>query len=430
MSIFLMMMAVFLVFVFLGIPVSFSIGLSTVAAVLAKGMPLAFVSQMAFTGLDSYTYLAIPMFILDFLCIHPFNDGNGRMSRLVNFAASLVGNIHGGLGIITVLACAFFAAISGSSPGTVAAVGAMMIPPMVEKGYDRDFSAALTASAGSLGVLIPPSIPMVLYCIAGEVSIGEMFMAGFIPGFLMTAALALTYVISKKNGYKSDEGEFEWKKVAASFKEAIWPLLAPVIILGGIYSGIFTPTEAAVVVVVYSMFVGLFITKELKVSDLPGILYKGAVTAGTTVFILAFAMAFSRYLTLNQIPQLIGSVILGITGNVHVILILFVLLCFVTGTFLETASQVLIYTPLFLPTLKGLGVSPLHFGILLTVGTMLGMMTPPVGINLFVAQGISGAKISKMTKAILPFLFVMLFVQILFVFFPGFSTFLPGLFSK
>ena len=151
----------------------------------------------------------------------------------------------------------------------------MMIPPMVEKGYDRDFSAALTASAGSLGVLIPPSIPMVLYCIAGEVSIGEMFMAGFIPGFLMTAALALTtYVISKKNGYKSDEGEFEWKKVAASFKEAIWPLLAPVIILGGIYSGIFTPTEAAVVVVVYSMFVGLFITKELKVSDLPGILYK------------------------------------------------------------------------------------------------------------------------------------------------------------
>ena len=427
MSIFLMMMAVFLVFVFLGIPVSFSIGLSTVAAVLAKGMPLAFVSQMAFTGLDSYTYLAIPMFILAGYLM----ETGGLSKRLVNFAASLVGNIHGGLGIITVLACAFFAAISGSSPGTVAAVGAMMIPPMVEKGYDRDFSAALTASAGSLGVLIPPSIPMVLYCIAGEVSIGEMFMAGFIPGFLMTAALALTtYVISKKNGYKSDEGEFEWKKVAASFKEAIWPLLAPVIILGGIYSGIFTPTEAAVVVVVYSMFVGLFITKELKVSDLPCILYKGAVTAGTTVFILAFAMAFSRYLTLNQIPQLIGSVILGITGNVHVILILFVLLCFVTGTFLETASQVLIYTPLFLPTLKGLGVSPLHFGILLTVGTMLGMMTPPVGINLFVAQGISGAKISKMTKAILPFLFVMLFVQILFVFFPGFSTFLPGLFSK
>ena len=397
MSIFLMMMAVFLVFVFLGIPVSFSIGLSTVAAVLAKGMPLAFVSQMAFTGLDSYTYLAIPMFILAGYLM----ETGGLSKRLVNFVASLVGNIHGGLGIITVLACAFFAAISGSSPGTVAAVGAMMIPPMVEKGYDRDFSAALTASAGSLGVLIPPSIPMVLYCIAGEVSIGEMFMAGFIPGFLMTAALALTtYVISKKNGYKSDEGEFEWKKVAASFKEAIWPLLA------------------------------LFITKELKVSDLPGILYKGAVTAGTTVFILAFAMAFSRYLTLNQIPQLIGSVILGITGNVHVILILFVLLCFVTGTFLETASQVLIYTPLFLPTLKGLGVSPLHFGILLTVGTMLGMMTPPVGINLFVAQGISGAKISKMTKAILPFLFVMLFVQILFVFFPGFSTFLPGLFSK
>ena len=310
-----------------------------------------------------------PMFILAGYLM----ETGGLSKRLVNFAASLVGNIHGGLGIITVLACAFFAAISGSSPGTVAAVGAMMIPPMVEKGYDRDFSAALTASAGSLGVLIPPSIPMVLYCIAGEVSIGEMFMAGFIPGFLMTAALALTtYVISKRMDTSLMRENLSGRRWLPVLRRQSGLSLPPVIILGGIYSGIFTPTEAAVVVVVYSMFVGLFITKELKVSDLPGILYKGAVTAGTTVFILAFAMAFSRYLTLNQIPQLIGSVILGITGNVHVILILFVLLCFVTGTFLETASQVLIYTPLFLPTLKGLGVSPLHFGILLTVGDHAG----------------------------------------------------------
>ncbi len=427
MSIFLMMMAVFLVFVFLGIPVSFSIGLSTVAAVLAKGMPLAFVSQMAFTGLDSYTYLAIPMFILAGYLM----ETGGLSKRLVNFAASLVGNIHGGLGIITVLACAFFAAISGSSPGTVAAVGAMMIPPMVEKGYDRDFSAALTASAGSLGVLIPPSIPMVLYCIAGEVSIGEMFMAGFIPGFLMTAALALTtYVISKKNGYKSDEGEFEWKKVAASFKEAIWPLLAPVIILGGIYTGVFTPTESAAIACIYGLVVGIFCYRELRLKDLKQVLISSATSSAMVMIIIACAGLFGMVMTREQIPAKVAAFMIEIAGNKYVFLLLVNILLLIVGCFLETASQVLIYTPLFLPTLKGLGVSPLHFGILLTVGTMLGMMTPPVGINLFVAQGISGAKISKMTKAILPFLFVMLFVQILFVFFPGFSTFLPGLFSK
>ena len=231
MTVFALIMAAFLVLVFLGIPVSFSIGIATMSGVILNGMPLSFMSQLAFTGLDSYTYIAIPMFILSGYLM----ETGGLSKRLMHFASSLVGNVHGGLGIIAVLFCTFFAAISGSSPGTVAAVGAMMIPPMVEKRYDRDFSAALVASAGSLGVLIPPSIPMVLYCIAGEVSIGEMFMAGFLPGFLMAAALAATtYVISRKNGYRSDEGSFSWKRVGASLKEAIWPLLSPVIILGGI----------------------------------------------------------------------------------------------------------------------------------------------------------------------------------------------------
>lgn len=424
MTIFAVMMAIFLIFVFLGIPISFSIGISTMVAVIVRGMPMAFISQMAFTGLDSYTYIAIPMFILSGYLM----ETGGLSKRLMNFASSLVGNIYGGLGIIAVLFCTFFAAISGSSPGTVAAVGAMMVPPMVEKKYDRDFCGALIASSGSLGVLIPPSIPMVLYCIAGEVSIGDMFMAGFIPGFIMAAALAITtYVISRKKGYRSDEGTFSWSKVGVSFKEAIWPLLSPVIILGGIYSGIFTATEAAVVVVVYSLFVGLFVTKELKFGAIPGILYKTAVTSGTTVFILAFAIAFSRYLTINNIPRIIGAAILNISSNPYVLLSMFCVLVLITGTFLETASQILIYTPLFLPPLKSLGVSPLQFGIVLTVGTMLGMMTPPVGINLFVAQGVSGATLDRMTKKIIPFLVIMFAVQILLVLFPGISTFLPNL---
>ena len=424
MSTFIMMMVVFLALVFLGVPVSFSIGISTMAGVLTTGMPLAFMSQLAFTGLDSYTYIAIPMFIRSGYLM----ETGGLSKRLMHFASSLVGNVHGGLGIIAVLFCTFFAAISGSSPGTVAAVGAMMVPPMVEKHYDRDFSAALIASAGSLGVLIPPSIPMVLYCIAGEVSIGEMFMAGFIPGFIMAAALAATtYIIAKKNGYRSDEGRFSWRRAGDSFRQAIWPLLSPVIILGGIYSGIFTATEAAVVAVIYSLIIGLFVTKELRMKDLPELLYKTAVTSGTTVFILAFAIAFSRYLTIQSIPKMVGELILGISSNPYVLLTLFAVLVLITGTFLETASQVLIYTPLFLPPLMSMGVSPLQFGVVLTVGTMLGMMTPPVGINLFVAQGVSGAKLSGMTRKIIPFLLVMFAVQLVLVFVPWISTFLPDL---
>lgn len=424
MSTFIMMMVVFLALVFLGVPVSFSIGISTMAGVLTTGMPLAFMSQLAFTGLDSYTYIAIPMFILSGYLM----ETGGLSKRLMHFASSLVGNVHGGLGIIAVLFCTFFAAISGSSPGTVAAVGAMMVPPMVEKHYDRDFSAALIASAGSLGVLIPPSIPMVLYCIAGEVSIGEMFMAGFIPGFIMAAALAATtYIIAKKNGYRSDEGRFSWRRAGDSFRQAIWPLLSPVIILGGIYSGIFTATEAAVVAVIYSLIIGLFVTKELRMKDLPELLYKTAVTSGTTVFILAFAIAFSRYLTIQSIPKMVGELILGISSNPYVLLTLFAVLVLITGTFLETASQVLIYTPLFLPPLMSMGVSPLQFGVVLTVGTMLGMMTQPVGINLFVAQGVSGAKLSGMTRKIIPFLLVMFAVQLVLVFVPWMSTFLPDL---
>lgn len=424
MSTFIMMMVVFLALVFLGVPVSFSIGISTMAGVLTTGMPLAFMSQLAFTGLDSYTYIAIPMFILSGYLM----ETGGLSKRLMHFASSLVGNVHGGLGIIAVLFCTFFAAISGSSPGTVAAVGAMMVPPMVEKHYDRDFSAALIASAGSLGVLIPPSIPMVLYCIAGEVSIGEMFMAGFIPGFIMAAALAATtYIIAKKNGYRSDEGRFSWRWAGDSFRQAIWPLLSPVVILGGIYSGIFTATEAAVVAVIYSLIIGLFVTKELRMKDLPELLYKTAVTSGTTVFILAFAIAFSRYLTIQSIPKMVGELILGISSNPYVLLTLFAVLVLITGTFLETASQVLIYTPLFLPPLMSMGVSPLQFGVVLTVGTMLGMMTPPVGINLFVVQGVSGAKLSGMTRKIIPFLLVMFAVQLVLVFVPWISTFLPDL---
>lgn len=424
MEIFGIMMLVFVVTIFIGVPIAISIGIAVLTALYMAGIPVTFISQIAFSGLDGYTFLAIPMFIL----VGCLMETGGLSKKLVAFASSLIGNVHGGLGIVTVVACMFFAAISGSSPATVAAIGSMMIPSMVEKGYDKDFSGALTASAGSLGVLIPPSIPMILYAVTAEVSVGDMFLAGFIPGAMIGGALILTvYIISRKKGYRSNEGKFEFKKARKAFWEAKWALFTPVLILGGIYSGIFTATEAAVVAVIYSFLVGKFIHKEIKWSDLKNVLCNAAVTTGSVVVILGFATAFARYLTISGIPRMLGNAILSVTDNPQIILALFVFLIFFTGMFIETAAQIFIYTPLFLPVLKELGVDPIHFGIILVIGTEIGMITPPVGVNLFVAQGITGSSIISLSKKLMPFLLSMLIIHMLLTFIPGLVTFIPNL---
>lgn len=421
---FFFMMAFFMMALIIGLPIAISIGIGIMAALLRDGIPLEFVAQMCFSGLDNYTYLAIPMFILTGYLM----ETGGLSQRLVNFASSLVGNMAGGLGIVTVVACMFFAAISGSSPATVAAIGSMMVPSMIRRGYSPEFSGALSAASGSLGILIPPSIPMIIFAVTAEVSIGEIFTAGFVPGALVGCGLMLTvYIISKKRGYRGEDQAFNKARVLHTFKEAIWALLTPVIILGGIYSGAFTPTEAAVVAVVYALLVGLFIHCELKIKDLPNIFINAAVTTGSVIIILGFATAFARYITIQQVPQLIGKAILAYTTDPTLILCIFVLLILFTGMFIETAAQILIYTPLFLPILVELGVSPIHFGIILVIGTELGLITPPVGVNLFVAQGITGTSIGKLTRSIMPFLLSMLICQLLLVFFPKLVTFVPDL---
>lgn len=421
---FFFMMAFFMGALLIGMPIAISIGIGIMAALLRDGVPLEFIAQMCFSGLDNYTYLAIPMFILTGYLM----ETGGLSKRLVNFASSIVGNMAGGLGIVTVVACMFFAAISGSSPATVAAIGSMMVPSMVRRGYSPEFSGALSAASGSLGILIPPSIPMIIYAVTAEVSIGEMFTAGFVPGALVGLGLMLTvYIISKKRGYRGEDEPFAMSRVLSSLKEAVWALLTPVIILGGIYSGMFTPTEAAVVAVVYALLVGLLVHRELKLSDLPGIFINATVTTGSVIIILGFATAFARYITIQQVPQLIGKAILAYTSDPTLILCIFVLLILFTGMFIETAAQILIYTPLFLPILVQLGVSPIHFGIILVIGTELGLITPPVGVNLFVAQGITGSSIGQLTRNILPFLFSMLLCQILLVFIPKLVTFIPDL---
>lgn len=420
------MMLIFLGTIFIGLPIAYSIGISTVSVLLMNNISLGFISQSAFTGLNSYTFLAIPMFILAGLLM----EKGGISNRLIKLSSTLVGNICGGLGIITVFASAFFAAISGSSPATVAAIGSTMIPAMKEEGYDDCFAAALTAASGSLGVLIPPSITMIIYAITAEVSIGELFLAGFIPGAFVTGALILTtYIIAKKKGYKSKNPQpFSWGKVLKSFNEAKWSLITPVIILGGIYSGIFTPTESSIVAVIYAMIIGIFVHKELKFKDIPDIISKAALTTSTVIIILGFAIGFARYLTMARIPQILASGILSLTNNSLIIYLMFVLLALITGTFMATEAQILIFTPMFLPVLKDLGISPIHFGVIFIVAAQLGFLTPPVGVNLFVAQGIVGKPLIEISKKVLPFLGAMLITQIIMILFPQIVLFLPNLF--
>ncbi|ELI5732815.1 TRAP transporter large permease [Vibrio fluvialis] len=426
MDAFLLTMLVFVILLFIGMPIAISIGMCTAFALVIADIPMSFIAQTAFTSLDSFTYLAIPMFILAGFVM----EKGGLSARIVNFASSLVGRASGGLGIVTVVACMFFAAISGSSPATVAAIGSMMVPSMIEKGYNRHFAGALTASAGSLGILIPPSIPMIIYAVTAEISIGDMFLAGFVPGGMIGLGLILAvYIIAKKRGYKGQDEGFNLERVKTTFWEAKWALLTPIIILGGIYSGIFTATEAACITVIYTLVVSFVIHKEMTYADLIPTISRAALTTGCVIIILGFATAFARYLTISMIPQMIGKEILQITDNPTIILLIFVALIMFTGLFIETAAQILIYTPLFLPILVQLGISPFHFGIILIVGTELALITPPVGVNLFVAKGITGSSMVQLTRAVIPFLISMLLVQIALVFMPGVITFLPDLFK-
>nr|WP_232060544.1 TRAP transporter large permease [Vibrio ponticus] len=417
-------MLIFVALLFVGMPIAICIGMSTLAALLMNDISGGFIAQISFSGLDSFTYLAIPMFIMAGFVM----ETGGLSRRIVGFASTLVGRTTGGLGIVTVIACMFFAAISGSSPATVAAIGSMMVPSMIEKGYNRHFAGALTASAGSLGILIPPSIPMIIYAVTAEISIGDMFLAGFIPGGMVGLGLIFTvYLIAKKRGYVGMAEKFDSKKVWSAFWDAKWALLTPVIILGGIYSGVFTATEAACITVIYTLIVSLYVHKEITLKDIRPIVVKSAITTGCVIIILGFATAFARYLTMSQIPQMIGEAILQVTDNPTIILLIFVALIMFTGLFIETAAQILIYTPLFLPILVQLGISPYHFGIILIVGTELALITPPVGVNLFVAKGITGSSMVQLSRAVVPFLISMLLVQIALVFLPSVITFLPDL---
>lgn len=423
-----LLMALLILFLAMTIPIGISLGMATaITMFFASQVPLTMIAQNAFTGIDSFPLLAIPFFML----AGSLMGYGGISKRIVGFAESLVGFMIGGLAMVTVTACMFFAAISGSGPATVSAIGSFMIPAMKEKQYGGPFAAALTAAAGSIGVIIPPSIPFVIYGVVSGASVGEMFIAGIIPGILIGISLMIvSFFTARKRNYPRSDKPRGLKNLWLSFKDAIWALLVPVIILGGIYGGIFTPTEAAVVAVVYAMVVGIFVYKELDYKTTREAFKDAVVINGAVTFMLGLSMAFAKYLTMEEIPIQVGSWIIGVSDSKFVVLLLVNLMFLAVGCFIDNISSMIILTPIFLPVMIELGVDPVHFGLFMTVALAIGFITPPYGANLFVASAVSGERIDSIAREVFPLVGVMVICLMLFTYFPAFSMGLVNLLMR
>lgn len=421
------MFLVFFGLLILNVPIAWSIGLSATAYILSSGhLSLDYIATTMFTGCDSFPLMAIPLFIL----AGDLMQNGGLSKRLVGLADSLVGHFRGGLAIVTVLTCMFFGAISGSSAATVAAIGGIMVPTMIQHGYSKGFSYGLIAASGILGVLIPPSIPCVTYGIATNASISTMFVAGIGPGIFCGACLILVaLIICKKYGYEGNGKKFSIKHVLEALRDAIWALLVPIIILGGIYGGIFTPTEAAAVAVFYGLFVGFFIYRELTIDKLIRGLSDSAVTTGTILVIVAAATVLARMLTLERIPTIISNYITGATNQRIVVLIIINIVLLIAGCVMDSTPAILILSPILYPIAAQYGVDIIHFGMIVVLNTSIGFITPPVGLNLFVACSIGDIKFTTVVKNVLPFLYIMIIALILITYIPGVALFVPRLFG-
>jgi C4-dicarboxylate transporter, DctM subunit len=388
-----------------GMPISISLGLSVLSFLFFfTDVPIESVALKLFTGIEKFEIMAIPFFIL----AGNFLTHGGVAKRMIAFATSMVGHLPGGLGLSAVVACSLFAAVSGSSPATVVAIGSILLPAMVKAGYPVKYGAGIVASAGGLGILIPPSIAMVMYAVSTNSSIGALFMAGVFPGLVLAAMLmGTTWWIARKNNYPRAE-KASWGQRLKAFRESFWGLMLIVIVMGGIYSGIFTATEAAAMSAVYAFFISTFVYKDLRLSDLKRVLLASANLSAMLLYIITNAVLFSFLLTSEQIPQSMSQMIIesGL-GQIGFLLVANVLLL-VAGSFMEPASIILIFAPILFPIAISLGIDPIHFGIIMTVNMEIGMITPPVGLNLYVASGITKLGLTDMSKAVTPWLLTML----------------------
>ena len=412
-------------FLILNVPVGIAIGVSSLMAIMAgDSLSTGYVTQSLIAGTDSFPIMAIPLFIL----AGELMGAGGVSKRILDFCNVFFGRLTGGLAIVTVVVCMFFAAVSGSGPATVAAVGSMVVPSMLAKGYSKSFTLATIAAAGCIGVIIPPSIPMVIYGVATASSISDLFLAGFLPGLAIGLALmAYCYFYCSKHGWKGDDEPFTWERAWRIGWDAKWALINPIIILGGIYTGVFTPTEAAAVAVVYAFVCGVFIHRELNFKTVLYPIANACSTTGTTMVILGCATAFTKILTVEQIPATVTQAIITLTDNGVLILLLVNLLLLIVGCFMDTTPAMIVLAPILLPVGLKLGLSPIHFGLIMVVNLAIGFITPPLGINLFVAARIGNVPLEVVTRGIVPFIIVLITCLMIVTFVPQLSMFLPNL---
>lgn len=420
----LLLFGVFILMLIISVPIGVSLGIASVVTILVLNpVSVDSFTQTTIQGLNSFPLMAVPLFAFagDIM-------GKGGISkRLLDLASILFNRVTGGLGVVAIVASLFFAAISGTGSGTVAAIGTIMIPAMVARNYNKAFSGALVATAGTLGAVIPPSITMIIYAVTAGVSVTGMFSASIGPGVLIAIALIIyTLYYARKEGYQGEGEQFSFKEFIIKFIKAIPALLLPFIVLGGIYGGVFTPTEAAAVAVVYGILVSVFLYKEVKISELPYIGFNAVMLSAAVLIIIGVSSGFGHILTIAQVPNTISDWILGISSNVILVLLLINLLLLFVGTFMETNAAIIILVPILLPVVMELGVDPIHFGIIMIINLAIGFITPPVGANLFMASQVSQIKFDELVRAIIPWILVMIVVLLVITFIPSISLWLPS----
>lgn len=418
---------VFFITLAFGIPVAFCLALtSLIVLVIIGDVPLYLIPQRMFTGMDSFPLMAVPFFIL----AGELMNSAGITHRIIRFSNALVGHIRGGLAHVNIVASMFFAGISGSAVADTAALGSILIPAMEKDGYPKTFSAAVTAASSIIGPIIPPSIPIVIFALVGSVSVGGLFLAGVVPGVLVGLGLmAVSYIIAHKHNYGSKRPIVSLREFGSSLVAGIIPLLMPLIIMGGILTGIFTPTEAASVAVAYSFFVGFFVLRTLWLRDLPGIFYRAMVTTSVILFIMGCANIFSWILGTQMIPQRVALGITSLTSNPWVFLLLINVLLLVVGCFLEGLAAIIIISPIILPMAMHMGIDPLHFGIIVVMNLMIGLITPPLGLCLFVCCTVANLDLGKLVRVMAPFIFVEVIALLIVTYFPQIVLFIPHLFG-
>ncbi len=407
----------------LNMPISFALGIASLLCVLTSTLPPAIIPQRMVAGANYFPLLAIPFFML----AGTIMDRGGVSRRIVALASALVGHIRGGLAAVSILACTFFAAISGSTPATAAAVGSITIPEMEKRGYDRVYSAAVVASSSCLGVIIPPSITMVVFGVIADVSVGKLLLGGILPGFFLAFLLICANAVYARIYKFPSEQRQNLRQIWVAFRDALWGLLMPIIIMGGIMTGVVTPTESAVIAVVYGLIVSLFVYREMKFKDLIPVFYRAALSSGILMFLVICANPFGWLMTVLRIPQEASAAMLTVSDNWVVLYLLMVAIYLILGTFMETGAILFLIVPIFVPIARSLGLDMVHFGVITVISLAIGMVTPPVGIALFATCGIGKVGMAELSKRILPFIGVLIFGLLCLVYIPFITTVIPDI---